>query len=172
MKSLNNVCHITCLRVAMMAAALICLVAIATSCRTIKEVEHQYIHDTVTVVEKEYIHDTLQTTQIKHDSVDRYIEKVIYVDENGVVHEREIERLTRILRESNEEYHIKEAEYENTIHELKEQLENNVQTVEVAKPLNWFQKTMMGLGVCFIITVIGCIIYLYFRIKTKIKNYG
>ena len=164
-----NVCHIACVRVAKMAVGLILLAAIATSCRTVKEVEYQYIHDTISVVEKEYVHDTLHTTQIIHDSIDRCVEKVVYIDENGVVHEREIERLTRILRESNEEYHAKEAEYQNTIRELREQLENNVQTIEVRKPLNWFQRTLVGLGVCFIIVVVGYIIYLFFKFKAKIK---
>ena len=163
-----RVCHITCVRVAIMAVALICLAAIATSCRTVKEVEYQYIHDTISVVEKEYIHDTLQTTQIKHDSVDRYVEKVVYIDKDGVVHEREIERLTKVIRETNEEYRAKEAEYQNTIRELREQLENNVQTVEVRKPLNWFQRTLVGLGVCFIIVVIAYCIRLYFKFKTKV----
>lgn len=149
---------------------LLCVViaAMLSSCRTVKEVQYERVHDTVTVVEKEYIHDTLQTTQTVHDSVDRYVEKVVYTDANGVVHEREIERLTRIIRESNEEYRVKESEYLKTIEELREKLAEKVTTVEVKKPLNWFEKTMIGLGVCFIILVVGYCIKLFYKFKTKL----
>ena len=163
------VCHITKARVAVMVVALICLITAATSCRTIRETQYEYIHDTVTTVEKEYIHDTLQTTQTVHDSIDRYVEIVKYVDENGVVHEREVERLTRIIRESNEEYRVKESEYLKTIQELREKLAEKETVVEVKKPLNWFEKTMIGLGVCFIIVVVGYCIRLYYKFKTKVK---
>lgn len=165
-------CHITLLRVAILAASLICLAALATSCRTVKETEYktvtEYVHDTSFVI----IHDTVQTIQVRHDSVDRFFERVVYVDTNNVVHEKEVERLTKIIHESDEGYHVKEAEYRKTIQELQNQLETNFQTIEVAKPLNWLQKTLIGLGVCFIIVFVGYCVYLYFKLKTGFKKYG
>lgn len=165
-------CHITFLRVALLAASLICLAAVATSCRTVKETEYktvtEYVHDTTFV----FVHDTLLKTQIRHDSIDRYVEHIVYVDTNNVVHEKEVERLTKIIHESDEGYHIREAEYKKTIQELKEQLKDNVQTVEVRKPLTWFQKMLVCLGVCFIIVIVGYCVYLYFKLKTGFKKYG
>lgn len=142
------------------------LVAVAfSSCRTVKEIEYRdvYIHDTVTL--KEVVHDSIEKVVLRHDSIDRYIEKYIYVDENGVVHEREIERLTQYIRESESEFHQKESEYKERIAELERQLSENQTVVEVKKPLNWFQKTMVGLGVCFIITVAVYLIRLYIKLK-------
>lgn len=153
---------------------LLCAViaAMLSSCRTVKEIEYRdvYIHDTVTL--KEVVHDSIEKVVLRHDSIDRYIEKYIYVDENGVVHEREIERLTQYIRESESEFHQKESEYKERIAELERHLSENQTVVEVKKPLNWFQRTMVGLGVCFIIAVVGFVIYWIFKLKTGIKNYG
>ena len=149
------------------------LVAVVfSSCRTVKEIEYRdfYIHDTVTL--KEVVHDSIEKIVQKHDSIDHYIEKYIYVDENGVVHEREIERLTQYIRESEAEFHQRESEYKERIAELERLLSENQTVVEVKKPLNWFQKTMVGLGVCFIITVAVYLIRMYIKLKTGIKKYG
>lgn len=148
-------------------------VAVAfSSCRTVKEIEYRdvYIHDTVTL--KEVVHDSIEKVVLRHDSIDRYIEKYIYVDENGVVHEREIERLTQYIRESESEFHQKESEYKERIAELERQISENQTVVEVKKPLNWFQKTMMGLGFCFILVVVGYVVYIIVKLKTGIKRYG
>ena len=58
------------------------------------------------------------------------------------------------------------------IAELERQLSETQTTVEVKKPLNWFQKTMMGLGFCFILTVVGYVVYIIVKLKTGIKKYG
>jgi len=149
---------------------LLCAViaAMMSSCRTVKEIEYRdvYIHDTVTL--KEVVHDSIEKIVQKHDSIDHYIEKYIYVDKNGVVHEREIERLTQYIRESESEFHQKESEYKERIAELERQLSESQTVVEVKKPLNWFEKTMIGLGVCFIILVVGYCIKLFYKFKTKL----
>lgn len=148
------------------------IVAVLSSCRTIKEIEYRdvYVHDTVTL--KEVVHDSIEKIVQKHDSIDHYIEKYIYVDENGVVHEREIERLTQYIRESETEFRQKESEYKERIAELERQLSENQTVAEVKKPLNWFQKTMMGLGFCFILVVVGYVVYIIVKLKTGIKKYG
>lgn len=160
--------HILKTRVAIVAAALICLVVTATSCRTIKEVQYEtvteYVHDTV----REYVHDSINSTNIIHDSIDHYFERIIYVDTNGVVHEREIERLTQYFYERSEEYQAKEREYRERIEELESQLAESTQTVEVRKPLNWFQRTLVGLGVCFIIVIVVYAVRLYIKLKIKV----
>lgn len=146
------------------------LVAVVfSSCRTVKEIEYRdvYIHDTVTL--KEVVHDSIEKIVQKHDSIDHYYENVIYIDTNGVVHQREVERLTKYIRETNEEFRIKESEYKERIAELEKQVGESQTVVEVKKPLNWFQRTMVGLGVCFIIVLIGYAIYIYFKLKTKVK---
>jgi len=151
---------------------LMALASAVTSCRTIREVEYRdvYIHDTVTM--EKVVHDSIKTVETKYDSIDHYYENVIYIDTNGVVHQREVERLTKYIRESSEEFHQKESEYKERIAELERQLGESQTVVEVKKPLNWFQRTMVALGVCFIIAVVGFVIYLIFKTKTCIKNYG
>lgn len=152
---------------AAVGAALICLVLAAASCRTIKETQYvtvtEYVHDTTEV----YIHDTTKIVKVVHDSVDRQVEKIKYVDKDGVVHEKEIERLTLVIRENSEEYHAKEAEYKRKISELEDKLNEKVTEVLVEKKLNWFQKTLMGLGVLFIISVIVAIALFIFGLKKK-----
>lgn len=148
-------------------AALICLVFAAASCRTIKETEYitvtEYIHDTTEV----YVHDTTKVVSVVHDSVDRYVEKVKYVDKDGVVHEKEIERLTLVIRENSEQYHARESEYKNKISELEAKLGEKATEVFVEKKLNWFQKTLMGLGALFIVCIIVCIALFVFGLKKK-----
>ncbi len=153
---------------------LLCVViaAMLSSCRTIKEIEYRdvYVHDTVKI--EKQVHDSIKIVKTEYDSIDHYYENVIYIDTNGVVHQRELERLTKYIRESNEEFHQKESEYMERIAELERQLSETQTTVEVKKPLNWFQKTMMGLGFCFILTVVGYVVYIIVKLKTGIKKYG
>lgn len=148
-------------------AALICLVLAAASCRTIKETEYititEYVHDTTEV----YVHDTTKVVSIVHDSVDRYVEKVKYVDKDGVVHEKEIERLTLVIRENSEQYHARESEYKNKISELEAKLGEKATEVFVEKKLNWFQKTFMVCGGLFMLSVLFGIAIFVIGLKKK-----
>ena len=150
-----------------MVAALICLATMTVSCRSAKgiqtEVRTEYVHDT-TMVE---VHDTTNVLDVRYDSVDRYVEKTVYVDTNGVVHEKEIERLTKIVNTQSEESKAREYIYQKRIEELSSQLENNQKEVYIEKPLKGWQKMMMWFGVGFILVIIGFGISAYFNITKK-----
>jgi len=155
---------------AALAAALGCLAVSAVSCRTIKEIE--VVTDTVQVhdTNEVYIHDTTKVTETKYDSVDRYVEKIVYVDSNGVWHEKEKETLIHYIYQQDEKYKVMEAYYKKQVSKLEKKLEEKQKVEYVEKNLNWFQKTLMYLGVAFIIALVGFGIYMYFRIKKKIKT--
>ena len=116
-------------------------------CRTVKEVQivtdSVYITDTTTLT----VHDTVKTKEIIHDSVDRRVEKIVYVDSNGVWHEKEKETLTHYIYQQSEEYKAKEAEYKSKISDLEKQLSEQQKVEYVERPLKWWQKTLMGIGV-------------------------
>lgn len=156
------------MRKAVLVAALICLAISAVSCRSVKEVQTitdtLAVHDTTNV----FIHDTTKIKEVRYDSIDRLVEKTVYVDTNGVVHEKEVEKLTHYIYMQDEQYKVKEAEYKSKIIELEKKLKEEKKVEYVEKKLNWFQKTLMGLGVCFVITLIGFGIYLYFKLKRKV----
>lgn len=145
--------------------ALICLSIASVSCRTIKETEYvtitERVHDTVEM----YVHDTTKVVDVRHDSIDRYVEKIKYVDTNGVVHEKEIERLTRYIKESSEEYKVRESEYKRRISELEQKEKEAVKEILVEKPLAWWQKTLMYLGAFLIIG--SLFLFVLLIVKTK-----
>lgn len=156
------------LRKSVLAAALICIAVGTVSCRTPKE-----IHTTIDSVIKTdtteiYIHDTTKVVEVKHDSVDRYVEKILYVDSNGVWHEKEIERLTKYIYESNDYYQHKIDYYKDKVSTLERRLSEEKLIEYVEKDLNWLQKTLMGLGVCFLLALIGFGIYLFLKLKRKV----
>lgn len=155
------------LRKIALAVVLICLTVSAVSCRTVKEIETHYDTIIKTDTTEIYIHDTTKIVDVRYDSVDRDVERIIYVDSNGVMHEKEKETLTHYIYQQSEAYKVKEAEYKSKISNLEKQLSEKQKVEYVEKKLNWFQKTLMGLGVCFIIVFICFCVYLYFRIKTK-----
>ena len=143
------------------------IVVLVSSCRSTKDIqtvtETKYIHDTTKVE----VHDTTLVVNVKIDSVDRYIEKSVYVDTNGVVHEKEIERLTRYINIQDETYQRMQFYYQGKIEELQSQLnqKQEVKEVFVEKELSWLQKTLMWLGVGFILVVIGFGISFYLKLK-------
>lgn len=143
------------------------LAVMAVSCRSTKDIQTEiktvYIHDTTKVE----VHDTTRVVSVKIDSVDRYIEKSVYVDSNGVVHEKEIERLTRYINIQDETYRRMQSYYQDRIERLEKQLseKQEVEIGEKEKELSWFQKTLMWLGVGFILVVIGFGISLYVKFK-------
>lgn len=156
------------LRKAVLVAALICLAISAASCRSVKEVQivtdTLAVHDTTEV----FVHDTTKIKEVRYDSIDRIVEKTVYVDTNGVVHEKEVEKLTHYIYMQDEQYKVMESYYKRKISELEKKLEEKAEVEYIERELNWFQKTLMGLGVCFIITIIGFGIYLYFKLKRKV----
>lgn len=82
-----------------------------------------------TVYVSSMVHDTLKTVIIVHDSVDRVVERTVYVDSNGIVHEKEVERLTQIIDRNAEQYKMTNQILKEKIAQLKEQLENNKETI-------------------------------------------
>lgn len=147
--------------------ALICLTATVTSCRTVKEIQIATdtvaVHDTTEV----FIHDTTKIKEIKYDSIDRLVEKTVYVDTNGVVHEKEVEKLTHYIYLQDEQYKVMASYYKKKVSELEKKLEEKATVEYVEKELSWFQKTMMWLGVGFILVVIGFGVSLFVKLKGK-----
>ena len=150
-----------------MAVALICLSAIATSCRTVKEI--QVVTDTVEVINTEFIslHDTTKIVDIRYDSIDRYVEQIVYVDTNGVVHEKEVEHFTKIITVQKEEYQNTIENQRNYISLLEKKLEEKETIKEVEKPLKWYQKTLMYAGIAFFVCIIAAVAYLVKKQKRK-----
>lgn len=154
-----------------MAVALICLTALATSCRSTKtintETTTEYIHDTMEVVK--YVYDTARIVNVKIDSVDRFVERTVYVDSNGVAHEKEVERLTKFIFLQDERYASTISFYENKLKQMKKSLKEAQSTkiVEVERKLTWFQKMMMWFGAGFVIVVAGFCIGGYVWITDK-----
>lgn len=138
---------------------------ILSSCRATKEMDSnvvvEYKHDTTTI----YIHDTTTVTEIRHDSVDREVERIVYIDTNGVVHERETVRLTKIIRENSEAYRARESYYRHRIEELSLQLSEKEAIVEVERQLTWLQKTIMGIGWAAVLAVLLWVVRKVERVK-------
>lgn len=150
-----------------LVAALICLAISATSCRTVRDVQTVHdsivVHDTTTIT----LVDTVRVTDVKYDSIDRYVEKMVYVDTNGVWHEKEVEHLTHYTTTQKEEYQKTIDSQRSYISLLEEKLKAKETVKEVEKPLNWFQKTWIVFGWCFICGIAVFLVYLYFKLKRK-----
>ena len=148
-----------------MAVALICMTVSATSCRSVKEVQiltdTVALHDTTEI----FIHDTTKIKEIKYDSVDRFVEKTVYVDTNGVVHEKEMEKLTHYIYLQDEKYNMMESYYKKKVSDLKKKISQGERVEYVEKELSWFQKTLMWFGVGFILVLFGFGISLYVKLK-------
>ena len=131
-------------------------------CKTVKEIEYITVtdtvgeHDTTEVV----IHDTTQIVQIQYDSIDRLIEKITYVDTNGVVHEKEIQKLTRYININAEKYKVQEESYKREISRLEKQLEaaKEKQIEYIEKPRHWWQKALIALGSLTLVVAVGAIV--------------
>lgn len=149
------------------AVALICLTVSATSCRSVKEVQiltdTVALHDTTEI----FIHDTAKIKEIKYDSVDRFVEKTVYVDTNGVVHEKEVERLTKFIYEQSAESVVREKNYRETIKSLEKRIREMTREKTLVGALPWWKEMLMYLGVGFIIVVVGSIVAFYFYLKRK-----
>lgn len=133
-----------------------------SSCRTIREVEIQYDTVVQTDTTEVYVHDTTKIVEVRIDSVDREVEKITYVDSNGVVHEKEKETLIHYIYQQSEEYKVKEAEYKSKISNLEKKLAEKQKVEYVEKDLSWWQTTFIWIGV--ITTIMGIVVLV---LKTK-----
>lgn len=132
-------------RGAVLVAALTCLVIAAASCRTIQTVE-------VPV----YVHDTTYVTHNIHDSV--------FVENNTVEY---VKGDTVFLVKTKTKY------VEKTVHDtLVRYVEKPIEVVKekteyVEKKLTWMQKTLIGLGVCFVLSLMAGIAMFVIGLKKK-----
>lgn len=129
------------LRKVAVAVALICLIATATSCRSVNE-----------IVKEVPVHDTTYITKTERDSV--YFENIVkeYVKGDTVYSENTVTKyVERTKTDTLYNYIEKPVEVEKI--------------VEVEKKLTWFQKTLMWMGVGFVLVVIGFGISFYVKLK-------
>lgn len=120
-------------------------VCLLTSCNHFKQIVEKpvYIHDTLT--QQTYIHDSI----FRHDSTFVLLKgDTVYIDRTHTEYRYKLIHDTTSV--------IKEIPVEVTTTEIK----------EVAKPLNWLEKTMIGLGVCMLITI--AVVAVRWYIKTNI----
>ena len=95
-----------------------------------------------------YIHDTTKTVSEVHDST--YIDRWHTIYQKGdtvFVTETEIQYRERVKVDTAYKYVEKPVEVTVT------------ETVEVKKPLNWWQKTFIGIGVASMLALIGMVIW-------------
>lgn len=149
------------------AVAAIAVLSVS-SCRSAKDIqivtETKYIHDTTSVE----VHDTVATVFVRTDSVDRYVENTVYVDTNGIVHQKEVERLTRYINLQDNQYISKISGYESKIKNLEEKLSEKEKVTEVKAPIKGWQKFLMWTGVLTWIVAVAVFV-LWFK-KTMFDN--
>lgn len=126
-------------------AALTCLVIAAASCRTIQTVEVPVpIHDTtyITKTERDSVFVEHKTQEyVKGDTVFMKVTTTKYVD--------------RVKTDTVRLYVEKPIEIVKT------------ETKTVEKPLNWLQKTLMGGGICFLVSILIGIALFILGLKKK-----
>lgn len=148
---------------------LLILVAVVTSCRSTKEI--QIVKDTVVMSDtmEIYVHDTTKITETKYDSIDRTVERIVYVDSNGVWHEKEVQTLIHYNNMQSEKFKVLEYEYQRKIKDLEKELKEKEfeSTVYVDKPLRWWQKSLMYLGAAFLLVLLLSGIMKLKKIKLK-----
>lgn len=124
-----------------------CIMFMCCGCRGAEKIEYvtktEYVHDTMT----EYVHDTTKTTEVRIDSVDRLVEKTIYVDSNGVVHEKEVEKLTKYIYDLKDAYSSYEHVMQERIDKLKEELEQKKETKIIEKKVYVWWPCWVVLGI-------------------------
>lgn len=131
-----------------------------TSCKSAGKIEYvtktEYVHDTMT--QTEYVHDTTKTTEVRVDSVDRLVEITVYVDSNGVVHEKEVERLTRYIYDLKDAYNSYEHVLNERIAELKSELESKEETKIVEKKVYVWWPLWVAVGL-IVAAVVGVLVF-------------
>lgn len=132
-------------RKSVVAAALICLVVTAVSCRSV-------VH---TVERPVYVHDTTFVSKEVHDStfVDRW--NTVY-QKGDTVYVTQTKTVYRERIKTDTVYKSKEIPVEVKVTE----------TVEVAKQLAWWQKALMYIGVFFLVGLLVFFILLIVKTKT------
>lgn len=125
------------------------------SCKGMEKIQYvtrtEYVYDTMT--RTEYVHDTTKTTEVKIDSVDRLVEKIVYVDSNGIVHEKELERLTHYIHESQEEYKAINQVLEQRISQLQQELSQKEETKVVEKKVYVWWPLWVAVGIVAAIVI-------------------
>ena len=137
-----------------------------TGCKTVKEIQYETIteivHDTTEIT----VHDTTKITDIRYDSIDRYVEKIKYVDSNGVWHEKEIEHLNHYVTIQKEEYQATIKDLKSKIESLNKQLEEKETIKYIEKPLKTWQKNLMWSGAfLWLLVIVGIVGYIIYRRK-------
>ena len=108
-------------------------------------------------------HDTIKTVEVVRDSVDRVVEITTYIDSNGVIHEKEIERLTRYINHNAEVYESTTRLLQERIAKLKEQLREKEEIKVVEKKVYvWWP--------CWVVLGIGAFLGLWWLFEHAINN--
>lgn len=141
---LSYICF-KCGRRAAVWAALTCLVLSAASCRTIQTVE-------VPVP----VHDTTYLTKTERDSVFVEHSTTYYVKGDTVYNTKTVTKYVERLKTDTLRVYV-----EKPIEIVK------TETKIVEKPLNWLQKTLIGGGVCFVVSIIIAIALFILGLKKK-----
>ena len=105
-------------------------------CKTVKQ----------TVEVPVYIHDTTQTVRELHDSI--YIDRWHTEYQKGdtiYITDEVTKTVTKIVRDTAYKYVEKPVTISKT------------ETVEVKKPLTWWQKTLMGMGIVGLMGLMGLV---------------
>ena len=123
--------------------AITALVILLSGCKSIKQ----------TVEVPVYIHDTTQTVREVHDStyIDRWHTEYQKGDTIYITDE-----VTKIVTKIKIDTAYRYVEKPVTV--------SKTETVEVKKPLSWWQKTFIGIGVVSLLALLGLVVW-----KTKIK---
>lgn len=138
--------NLFCGRRAAVWAALICLVLSAASCRTLQTVE-------VPVP----IHDTTYVTKNVHDSV--FVENLI----------KEYIKGDTVFLEKTKTKYVEKLRVDTVIAYKEMPVEVEKETTKfVEKELNWLQKTLIGMGVCFVLSVLISIGIFIVGLKKKV----
>lgn len=133
---------------AALVAALVCLAASAVSCRSLNEVVREVPVE---------VHDTAYIAKTVHDST--------YIDR---WHTIEVKGDTVFL--TNNQITVKYRTVTDTAYKyIEKPVEVKVSHIkEVEKELNWWQKTLMWLGVGFVLVVIGSFLFMWLNLKGRI----
>lgn len=126
---------------------LIAVCLLVTSCNHFKQIVEKPV----------YIHDTLTSYLYQHDSIMLHDSTFVLLKGDTVYIDRtHTEYRYKLIHDTTSV--VKEIPVEVTTTEIK----------EVEKPLNWLEKTMIGLGVCMLITIAVVAVRWYIKKKTNI----
>ena len=113
------------------------------SCRTVRVVEQVPV----------YVHDTLRLTQTLHDSI--YIDhfrEVAQMNDTIYITDEVTKTVTKIVTDTAYRYIEKPVTLTET------------ETVEVAKPLRWWQKALMWSGVAALVVLLAVLLAKFWQL--------